>query len=410
MITSCVLYALIALAAGSGDEPSPDLLVLADGTSIECRVLYEDDSKVIYRAKRKETEIERAQVSEIQTVERSLREFLERFAECDSGNPAALVELAEFAESRFLAPEAHNMWIRVLSVDAENEQAWTKLGGVRGRKGWQLKVRGRFYDLQELRERVSDWKNALELPTEHFLIRTDATPERALDLSIDVERAFLAFYDLLAPHLGLYYAWEEVPEIHVFTDPKDAPSPPVPGRRAWFVLGENTLYVQAQEGANPGEVLAEFVDLMLYNSFRRTLDTRTGSIAPWAREGLRQAFAAGVRIDPGRVAFDLKTPIGDYFQAHARDEDPLSLERVLNAGFASFDTGSDVSRYVAESYTLMHFLAFAEDQKYRPGLAKFLLSSFEGQGAASHLKKLLDVDLKDLEEQWTAYVKGVAGQ
>jgi hypothetical protein len=57
----------------------------------------------------------------------------------------------------------------------------------------------------------------------------------------------------------------------------------------------------------------------------------------------------------------------------------------------------------------MHFLAFAGDQKYRPGLAKFLLSSFEGQGSATHLRKLLDVELKELEKEWSAYVKQVAG-
>jgi hypothetical protein len=407
MIATLVLCALASLA--SGGEEAPDLLTLKDGMQLECRVLYEDEGKVIYRAKRKDTEVPRSEVAEIQSLERSLRTFLERFAQCDRADARALAELAQFAESRFLPAEAHDLWIRILTVDPEHEQAWTKLGGVKGRKGWQLKVRGRFYSLEELRERVGDWKNALELPTAHFLIRTDAAPERALDLAIDVERMYLAFYDLLAPHLGLYSAWEETPEIHVFRDAKDAPAPPTPGRNAWFAVGENTLYVHAVEERGSHEALAEFVDLLLLNSFRRTLDKRTGTIAPWAREGLRQAFAAGVRPAPGRVTFDLASPITAYFQDHARDPKPLGLEKLLNAGFGAFDTGSDAPRYVAQGYTLTHFLAFGAEQKYRPGLARFLLSSFEGQGAATHLKKILDVDLGQLEEEWNAYVKGVAG-
>ena len=407
MLAITLLCALAALAPGG--EESPDLVTLKDGKQVECRVLYEDEKRVVYRVKKKETEVQRAEVTDIQSIERSLRELLERFAKIDRGNAAALSELALFAESRFLPSEAYDLWIRILSVDPENEQAWTKLGGVKGRKGWKLKVRGRFYELGELRERVADWKHALELPTAHFLIRTNAAPERALDLAIDVERAYLAFYDLLAPSLGLYTAWEETPEIEVFKDPKDAPSPPTPGRTAWFALGENKLYVQAIEGRPPGEPVAEFVDMLILNSFRRTLDKRTGQIAPWAREGLRQAFAAGVRTSPGAVTFDLATPIPALFQVHGSDKDPLGLERVLNAGFGAFETGSDANRYVAQSYTLLHFLAFAEDRKYRPGLAQFLLSSFEGKGSAGHLKEILGVNFATLEEQWTSYVRSISG-
>jgi hypothetical protein len=407
MIATIALCALISTSAGG--EELPDLITLGDGKQIECRVLYEDASKVIYRAGRKETEIVRSTVKDLQTVERSLRELLDQMSQADMRDPKALAGLAEFAEGRYLPAEAHDLWIRVLTVDPENEQAWTKLGGIHARKGWQIKVGGRFYGLEELRERVSDWKHALELPTAHFLIRTDGDPARALDLAVDVERAFFAFYDLLGPALGLYYAWEEVPEIHIFTDEKDAPNPPVPGDTAWYSIGENTLYVRVTENRDPGPAVAEFVDLLIYNSFRRTLDVRSGAIAPWARTGLRTAFAGGVQTDPGKVSFDLKSPIMGYFKSQAQDEEPADLDKLLNAGFGAFETGTDAPRFVAQGYTFTYFLAFAQDQKYRPGLARFLLSSFQGQGAATHLKKILDVDLKKLEAEWIAYVKQVAG-
>ena len=90
-----------------------------------------------------------------------------------------------------------------------------------------LRVRGRFYTLDELKKRVSDWQNALELNTAHFLIRTDGPPERALDLAIDVERAYLTFYTVFGKPLELY-VFDEVPEINVFSDPKDFRAPPQP--------------------------------------------------------------------------------------------------------------------------------------------------------------------------------------
>jgi hypothetical protein len=73
-------------------------------------------------------------------------------------------------------------------------------------------------------------RNALELPTSHFLLKSDAEPERVLNLAIDAERAWFAFYDALGPALGLY-VFDETPEIHVFADAKDYPAPPTPDDR-----------------------------------------------------------------------------------------------------------------------------------------------------------------------------------
>ncbi len=397
---------LISLSVSTlfpGDEP--DLISLKDGKKIECRVLLESDAKIVYRAKNKTHEVAPGDVAEIQSVERSLREFLERSAQSDPKDVAAQSELALFAEASYLPGEAHNAWIRILSVDPTNEQAWTKLGGVKRRNGWELKVRGRFYTIDELRKRVSDWKNALELRTAHFLIRTDADPERALDAAIDVERACTTFYDVFGKHLGLY-VFDEVPEIHVYADPKDYPSPPTPGQVAWFDRSANTLFVSA--GRERGAIVAEFTEALIFNSFRRTLD-KTGEIEPWARKGLAQAFGAAIRPEPGRVTFDFSTPYLPHFQAHARDKDALSLEKLLRAGFASFDSGSDQGRYLAQSYTLTHFLVFAENGKHRPGYADFLRSSYLGKGGSSNFFKALGTDEKTLEASWLAYVKSISG-
>jgi hypothetical protein len=388
-----------------GDDP--DLIVFADGKQQACRVLLETENKVVYRARNKTTEVSRAALKDIQSVERSLFAFLKRFEGLDPKNVSALAELALFAEANYLPGEAHDTWIRILTLDPENEQAWTKLGGVKRRDGWELRVRGRFYTLEELRTRVSDWQNALELRTAHFLIRTDGSPERALDVAIDVERAYLTFYDVFGKPLELY-TFDEIPEIHVFNDPKDFRAPPTPGRAAWFDRSGNTLLVNGQMTSDRGTVVAEFAEALIFNAFRRTL-AKTGELEPWAREGLRQAFAAAIRPDPGRVAFDFAAPHAPYFQSQAADAKPLSLEQVVRAGFASFDSGTDAARYSAQSYTLLHFLVFYENRKYRMGLANYLKESYLGKGGVANFLKALDVDEKTLAGQWTSYVKATAG-
>src|SRR5688572_26629677 len=120
-----------------GDEN--DMLVFADGKQQACRVLLETDIKVVYRAYNKTSEISRAAVKDIQSVERSLRDFLVRFDGMDPRNLEALPGLALFAEAKFLRGEARNTWIRILTLDPLNEQAWTKIGGVERDGKWQLR-------------------------------------------------------------------------------------------------------------------------------------------------------------------------------------------------------------------------------------------------------------------------------
>ncbi len=402
-----MLLTLLSLALPMFGQDDPDLLVMKDDTQIECRVLFEDDSKVVYRAGKKTQEVARVKVRDIQSIERSVAQFLDRFAALDATNVQELSQLALFAEKSYLPGEAANTWIRILTLDPENEEAWTQLGGTKRRKGWEIKVRGRYYDIEELRTRVSDWKNALELRTAHFQIETDAPPELALDASLDLERAYQTFYEKLGKPLGLF-VFDEIPVVQIFADAKDYPVPPTEGQHAWFSRVANTLYVNTQEKPNRGEIVAELVDALIFNAFRRTLDERTGAIEPWAREGLRQAFAAAVRPDPGRGRFEFDAPITEYFRAQVADPEPLSLEQVLRAGLASFDSGPDQARYVAQSYTLTHFLVFAGDGKYRPLFAEFLRSSYLGKGGSSNFFKVLGLDEKQAESEWKAHVKSLA--
>jgi hypothetical protein len=403
-----IALVLSAVSLVSGDRRDPDLVVLKGGEEVECRVLYEDDAEVVYSVKRKEKRTPRTEVESVQSVERSLREFLTRFEKASSTDVAAMSELALFCEQSFLPGEARNLWIRVIALDPENEQAWTKLGGVKGRKGWQLQVRGRFYDLEELKERASDWKNALELSTAHFLIKTDGDPVRALDASIDIERAYQAFYDVIGKPLKLY-VFDEEPEIDIFSDPKDYPSPPGQGQMVWFNRGANTLNVSATSQTWLGDVVSELTQCLIFNAFRRSADSKTGEIEPWAQQGFMSAFAAAVRPDPGRVAFEFEPPYRPWFEKQARDAKPLDLERILTSGRGSYEGGPDAERYAIGAYTLVHFLVFSQNGKYRPALANFLRDSFLGKGGKTQFLSTLGVKADALESEWRNYIKSVSG-
>jgi len=402
------LSALPAPGIAVATSDDPDVVSLKNGKQLEGRVLVETPEKVVVRVKNRRTEVPRAEVTEVRSIERSMAEFLTRYDALASKDVDQLLELASYCESSELLGEAHNLLLRVLTLAPEDERVWTKLGGVRNAKGWRLKVRGRYMTLAQMRERVSDWKNALELTTAHFLLRTDIAPERALDLALNLERAYKTYYEVLGPHLELQ-VFDEVPEVHVFADRRDYPSPPAPGQVAWFSRSDNTVHV---DGTHPDAALAathELAQLLIHNSFRTTIGDG-GAIAPWAERGIAQAFSVALHVEDGVARWEFGRPATVLFAQDAVDKEPLGLRRILTAGNAAFEGGTDATRYAAEAYTLTHFLVNAENGKHRRGFAEYLRSSYKGQGAATHLERALGVELDTVEREWRAFVAATAGR
>ena len=397
---------LAALAAPNSD--TPDLITLTNGKEIECRVLYEDDATVVYTKKRKGIEIERSEVASIHSVERSLRTFLESYDAIEDNDVDALLELASKCEADELAAEARNLWIRVLTLDPVNDTAWTKLGGVYSkRRGWRLKVRGRFYNIDKLRDRVSDWKNAMELPTAHFLIKTDVAPERALDVAIDIERAYMTFYDLLGKALRLY-PFEEVPEIYMYASEEDYEKPPVPGDVAWFAPLANILHVNVPAAQSvPHTAVAELTEVLLFNALKRTVG-KTGSTPAWVQKGMAQAFGGAYRRDPGHASWDLSVPLVAHYKTQRDADEKLSIEDILRSARGAYNDGEKSMLYTAQSYTLVQFLVHGRDGAMRNQFAEFLKSAFGGKGAATHFKKIFDVELDEFDAEWNEYVNKIA--
>ncbi len=406
MLIPLLLTAFASVPVVANDEP--DKVLLADGKSIACRVLYEDGDKVVYREAKKNKEVPRSQVQSIDSVERRLKAFFEQFDATDPSDASQQATLAQWAEEHNLPHEARATWIRVLVLDPQTEAAWTKLGGVKQNDVWKLKVKGKSYTLDELRKRKSEWKTALELPTSHFLIRSDGDPARVLDAAIDVERAYLAFYELFGPVLKLY-VFDEVPELNLVTDPADFPNPPAPGMTVWYERLGNKLFANITENPDRVAIATELCEVLVFNSFRRTLNKQVSEIEPWLRSGLALTFGAGFRPDPGRAKFDLKSPNTTLFQTVANDAKPIELKKLLGTGRGGFDGGPDQAKNYAAAYTLVHFLAFADDGKHRTAFAEYARDAALGKGGPSNFFGTLKVKEKDLEAEWRAYVAKIAG-
>lgn len=402
-----LLLASLLLCLTPLSDDITDVVTLQGGKEVECRVLFEDDERVVYKAGRRVREVPRDEVADIYSVERNVRTFLSRFESLDTTKVAALADLAHWAEMHDMPGEARNLWIRILLLDGENEQAWTKLGGTKGRKGWRLRVRGRHKTLDELREITGEWKSALELPTAHFLIKTNVDPALALDISIDLERVHQMYYDTVGQAMELY-PFEETPEVHIYAHTDDAPRPTQPDWSSWYARIGNAVMVLGLD-ADRHEVRKSVVDLMLTNSFRLAQGNRNGALPQWAREGLGNAFAFALRPDRGHIGITTGVPYGPWFEHQAADSKPLSVKEVVNAGRGAFRSGKSELRFVHASYCLVFFLVNAQEGKYRGRFVDYLQSAFSGQGSASHFEKIMEVDLDDLDKEWRAFVAESAG-
>jgi hypothetical protein len=409
-LLTTLLIGIVTLAAPvTSSSKRPDLIVLQNGKEIECRVLFEDAERVVYKTTGRDKEVARSEVAEVHSIERNMRTFLEQFSAIDPGDVGGLTDLALWAESVDLAAEARNLWIRILLLDGENEQAWTKLGGSKGRQGWKIRVRGRYKTLEELRELRSEWKTAMEIPTAHYLIKTNVDPELALDVAIGVERLHQMYYETVGKAMMLY-PFDQVPEVHIYADSEDAPNPPTPGWTCWYQTVGNVVIVLGPD-ANRYEISKQFVFLLIQNSFWWTVGNRQGVLvgAEWFREGIGSAFAFALQGPARDLELDGGRPYLEWFREQASDPEPLTAKQIVNSGRGAFRGGTAEQQYVRQAYTLCFFLLHGADDKYRQPFVEYLLSAFEGKGAVKHLEDHLGVKIEDLDEEWNAYVRSIAG-
>ncbi|MFT5049160.1 MAG: hypothetical protein ACI8QZ_000550 [Chlamydiales bacterium] len=402
-----LLIAAALLAPQVAKHKTADTVKLSTGKEYVGRVVYEDESKILMRVRSKPHEFDVADVAAVQTLERSQREL---FARLDGGaalDASGLLELADFAAERGLVGEARMLYAKAIFADAESPEAFEALDGREHKqKGWQVKIGKRWKTLPEIRERHGKWKEHFEVETTHFIVRSDMPAERVVDLALDVERYYLAFYDVLGARLNLH-AFDALPTVNAYEESGRMPKPPT-AIDAWYAEVRNEFDISADGGVNRTLIAREMTRLMLSNSLRKTFG-KAGNLTPWAARGIADMFASAVLVGQRPMAFDFTRVFDEYFRVHAQAKKPVSIKRLLTMGNAEFWGQGDGSNEAA-AYTLVHFMIHGQDGKWSDGFRDFLESSYNGKGSATHFEKALGLrNLKELEESWNAYVKAAAG-
>ncbi|MDF1838244.1 MAG: hypothetical protein P1V35_10270, partial [Planctomycetota bacterium] len=344
---------------------------------------------------------------QVRSVESLSRQFLERSRTLDRRSAPRCAELARWAEEQGLPAEARALWLRVLTLDGDHEQAWKSLGGRPSKSGWGLRIGSQTFSATDLSAPGRDWKHAIELPTSHFLVKTNGDLTRALDICLELEHIYHLYYKRLGQPIELY-PFEWVPEIRIHGAGKRAPQPPVAGVEAWYDKKSNVLMVYGDH-AQSNHVWRAAVDMMIENSFRMAMGNRSGSLPVWAHEGIANGFVLSLRATHRDLTLMPGIPYRIWFQAQARLEKKLSVRRVFTSSAPDYGGGSHVLGYKSGAYTLVFYLLNGEDGKYQEPFFDYLRGAFRGKGSLKQFERAFPVGLNELSDSWVTFVEQVSG-
>lgn len=399
---------LIAPLVATNDGGS-DRVTLASGEVLTGRVVLEDAARLVIVPRRggKERVVPLVDVRDAITVERTLRKMFERLDALATDDVEGLLDTADFAAVRGVDSLARILRLRALLHDPTSKRAYEALDGAERSRGWQIRIDKTWYTIEELRSARKRWRDAMEHPTPHFVLRTDLPLEQALDLALDLERTYLAFYDLMRPTLPLR-VFEERPEVRVYLEEGSYLEPSY-GASSWFDWDANIVYVRAEEGATRRPLVYEATRALLRNAFYATKGAG-GQVQMWADLGIAEVFAAAAQGEPGKTKLDLGTLSRQLYALHAQSNAEVGIDRVLVAAQAEFYVGTIAPRLRSRSYTLTDFLLFAEDATHREKFLRYVMSSFESQGSPTHFEKIFETDVEKIEAAWKKHVEEVASK
>ncbi|MBL4770728.1 MAG: hypothetical protein JKY61_06220 [Planctomycetes bacterium] len=399
---------LVGLAVFAFDRSErPDRIVLKDGNEIVCRIMFEDEGRVLFKAKKKVESIALSKVQEVRSVERSSRAFLDRLSSLSRTSVAELAGLALWAEEHGLPGEAKALWLRVVLLDATDAEAWGKLDSKRTKTGWRLRLGNRTFTADEFRGSGRDWRYAIEIPTAHFLVKANGDLVNALDIAIELESIYSMYYERLGQQIELY-PFEWIPEIRIHGGGKRAPQPPVSGVDAWYDTKSNVLMVHGDQ-PQANHVRRAALDMMIENSFRMALGNRAGTLPVWAHEGLANEFVLALRSDSHQLKLKGGEPYQAWFEAQARMKKKLSIRRVFGSSGSDYGGGTNKLGFRAASYTLVFYLMNNENDQYRKAFFDYLRAAFRGKGSLSTFERAFPVPLETLSKEWNTFIHETAG-
>jgi len=382
---------------------TPDVVVLVDGTRVEGRVVFEDEDKIVVRVGTRDREIERAKVAEVQSMARSLREVLERWAAIGENDAAATLDLARFCKSRGLQGEAVVLAHRVLASAPDNQEAHTLSGHEKRGDGWVVRDGNKRLLFGKLGEVRKDWSDAWRFETTHFRLTTNLDLASACDLALELELFYRTFFDWFGADVELYEVVEPMAcQVHA----DKASFPEAIGRTAYFDGEAKVLYVLAVDGLGLDTLIHEATHQLLHATAVATRAGR-GEIPPWLHEGMAEYMSSCRTGRRGAARYDAGVRNALHFACHSRAKKPYDLSRILTLSSGDFAASSKADLKYSQAYTLVQFCLHGSGGAHRAGFTDFLRGVYRGKASSSDFQSAMKLKEREFEKAWSNYVKSI---
>ena len=403
---SLALPALLVLAPSPGTPGTPaasDVVRLENGKELEGRVVYEDEEELVIRIGSKNRTLDQEDVASVESHSRYLARFLEEIASARGLD--AWLQLARDCTEWGLTREARLCWLKVLLAEPDNDEANAALEHIERSGKWLVPHGGKYLPWEKYLKVHEKWRDAWELGTTHFDLRTNLELSAGINAAFDLELLVHNLYSELAVPLRLYDVLEPMKaEIHGRGD--SFRSGPV-GSRGWFDRSAEALLVDA--GPDPTNydralLVHEACHELFYFTLQENKKGRS-SLPPWLDEGLAEYFASQSRSGNGRRFDYSERKHRTHFERHASAEEPLTLSRLLNLEFGEFQAGRDTDLRYAQCYTLVHFLMKGDGQSWRARFHDYLRNVYAGKGSSAAFRKAMGgkKQEKAIEQGWTEH-------
>lgn len=389
-----------AVAAGR-HAAAQDSVKLLDGREVEGRVVHESKERVVVRIQSKERELAAAQIAEIRSVARSLRQALELWRKAPATSASAVMDIARFCRSSKLEGEAQVFAWMALSLDPRCAPAHEFLAHELRSNVWH--VRGKQgstpYDEYVLERR--DFTDAWRLGTLHFALRTNLPLDQACAAALELELGYEAFTRWMGEHVELFEVTDPI-AVQIHAD--KASYPGGDAQPGYYSPELYTAFLNAEKGFEPAALIHEATHGILASTATRTRKA-LGSIPPWLNEALADAAGYGRSGELARAEYDFTRKVPYYFQIHTRAAKPMGLERVVTLSTRDFVVSGHVGLSYAQAHTLLQFALRGAEGAHSDGLWSYVRSCYAGKSSITDFKAALGVREDQFESAWHAFAK-----
>jgi hypothetical protein len=296
--------------------------------------------------------------------------------------------------------------------------------------------KGQWVPSSEVSRYRENWASAWEVETDHYIVRTNVSLERGVELATKLEKLYAVYFQLFA---GFFSPREQ---MAVLFDPPNRRSSATKRTESDGRAGKKfrVHYYRSRdefaEALRPYVKTGMDVTTGMYLTGTRIAyfyQTDTPEDSTVIHEGTHQLFSETREHrqgDGSRGNFWVLEGIACYMEsfrergdsvelgswdtarmqrARQRRHSFIPLEKLLALDRSDFE-GNDVKVLYAQSACLAHFLMHYDGGRYREALVNYLSEVYLGQANFQTLEDLLNVDYVTLQRQFREHVERGDGQ